>query len=103
MSQAYPPNWEDRPRVEPWNGHIPRAGWAERTKEDLLGIVELLNAQVTNAQQDVRDQTYLADWQRFRLLREVRIGARLYVAVTRAQQQGRKTLRIDELLKEATR
>ncbi|PCK23263.1 hypothetical protein [Rhodococcus qingshengii] len=103
MSETYPPNWDARPRVEPWNGHITRQGWAEKSKDDLLGIVELLNNQLTKAQQDIRDETYLADWQRFRILRDVRVGARIYVALTRARGQGRKTIRIDDLLKEAIR
>ncbi|OYD61353.1 DUF7463 family protein [Rhodococcus sp. OK302] len=70
---------------------------------DVIKILAPLEHQLTKAQQDIRDETHLADWQRFRLLRDVRVGAQIYVALNRARGQGRKTIRIDDLLKEATR
>ncbi|WP_404316425.1 hypothetical protein [Prescottella equi] len=94
----FPPNWDQRPRVEPWNGHLTRESWLEREKEDLVSIIELLNHQLTNANQNALDATYLAEWRIHRVLAEVRIGARIYSHLTRALRKGRKTVRIDELV-----
>lgn len=104
MSETYPPNWDARPRVEPWNGHITRQGWAEKSKDDLLGIVELLNNQLTKAQQDIRDETYLADWQRF--VDPARRPSRrtdLRRAHPSPPDKAAREIRIDDLLKEAIR
>lgn len=95
---AFPPGWEKRPRVEKWNDHITRDDWLARDRESLVSIIELLNQQVTTAKQDALDATYLAEWRIHRVLAEVRIGARIYLHVTRARRRGRKTVRIDELL-----
>ncbi|MFD6677615.1 hypothetical protein ACFWDA_25055 [Rhodococcus zopfii] len=97
-TSAFPPNWDDRPRVKQWNGHIDREDWLTRDKDDLVGIIGLLNHQVTNAKQDALDATYLAEWRIHKMLAEVRIGARIYLYLTRARHRGRKTARIDDLL-----
>lgn len=39
VSQAYSPNWEDRPRVEPWNGHMSRAGWQNGQRKTYSALV----------------------------------------------------------------
>lgn len=97
-TSAFPPNWDDRPRVKQWNGNIDREDWLTRDKDDLVGIIGLLNHQVTNAKQDALDATYLAEWRIHKMLAEVRIGARIYLCLTRARHRGRKTARIDDLL-----
>ena len=102
MNEYFPPDWDNRPRVEPWNGHITRQMWLARDKEDLVGIIELLGHQLTTAKQDARDAGYLADWRIFRMLGQVRLGARVYNNLARAYRRGRKTVRIDQLLEEAT-
>ncbi|BCN51557.1 hypothetical protein [Prescottella equi] len=98
LTSHYPPNWDARPRVEQWNGHITRDDWLTRDKADLVSIIELLNQQVTNANQNALDASYLAEWRIHRVLAEARIGARIYLHLTRARRRGRKTVRIDELL-----
>ncbi|WP_072814959.1 hypothetical protein [Rhodococcus zopfii] len=97
-TSAFPPNGDDRPRFKQWNGHIDREDWLTRDKDDLVGIIGLLNHQVTNAKQDALDATYLAEWRIHKMLTEVRIGARIYLHLTRARHRGRKTARIDDLL-----
>lgn len=101
LASYHPPNWDDRPRVKVWNGHITREDWLTRDKDDLVGIIEMLSHQVTSAKQDALDAGFLAEWRVYRMLTQVRIGARLYDALTRAQRKGRKSLRIDQLLAEA--
>ncbi|MBP2521068.1 MULTISPECIES: hypothetical protein [Rhodococcus] len=98
LTNYFPLNWDDRPRVEQWNGHISRQDWLTRDKADLVSIIELLDHQVTTAKQDALDAGFLAEWRIHKLLAEVRIGARIYLHLTRARRRGRKTARIDELL-----
>lgn len=64
----FPPNWDNRPRVKQWNGHILREDWLTRDKADLVGIIELLNHQVTTANQNALDASFLAEWCMYRLL-----------------------------------
>ncbi|TCN53456.1 hypothetical protein EV641_106100 [Rhodococcus sp. SMB37] len=94
----FPPNWDNRPRVKQWNGHILREDWLTRDKADLVSIIELLNHQVTTANQNALDASFLAEWRMHRLLVQAGIGARIYLHLIRARRRGRKTERIDALL-----
>ncbi|WP_241665906.1 hypothetical protein [Prescottella subtropica] len=98
LTSYYPPDWDTRPRVEKWNGHLTREDWLERDKADLVSIIDLLNHQVTTAKQDALDATYLAEWRIHRILTEVRACARIYRHLVRDRRRGRKTARIDDLL-----
>ncbi|MGH3804814.1 MAG: hypothetical protein ACRDTD_32655, partial [Pseudonocardiaceae bacterium] len=100
VSEYFPPDWDNRPRVRPWNGHITHQMWLAREKEDLVSIIELLGHQITQAKQDARDADYLADWRIFRMLGQVQLGARVYNNLARARRRGRKTVRIDRILEE---
>lgn len=98
LTNYFPPNWDDRPRVKRWNGHIRREDWLLRDKEDLVGVIELLSQQVTHANQDALDASFLAEWRIHRMLMQAGIGARIYLQLIRARHRGRKTARIEDLL-----
>lgn len=93
----YPPNWADRPRVEPWNKNMTAESLAERDKDDLISIIGLLNAQMTTAKQDSLDTSNLNIWHRHQLVEALGEAGRAYRRLLDARRRGRKSVRLSEL------
>lgn len=103
MTQAptyrpFPPGWDNRPRVKDWNGHLTDDDLRSRTVEDLVSIVRLLSSQVTTAHQKALDESNLAAWHTHQALAANTTAVQVLRQVQHADRQGRKTVRIADLL-----
>lgn len=97
---AYPPNWEDRPRVKRWNEQVTPEYLASCEKEDLISRIGLLNAQMTQARQDLLDAHNLDNWRRHQLVDSLGEAGRVYKRLLDGKRRGRKSMRLTELLDE---
>jgi hypothetical protein len=103
MAQAltyrhFPPDWDNRPRVKDWNGHLTDDALRSRTVDDLIGIVRLLSSQVTTANQKALDESNLAAWHTHQALSANTTAVQVLREVQQADRKGRKTVRIADLL-----
>lgn len=99
---SYPPNWEDRPRVKPWNSGADAEYLSTLPTDDLVSRVLLLQAQMTEAMQDRVDDSNLDKWHRHQLVEALGEAGRVYKRLLDGQRRGRKSMRLTELFDEVS-
>lgn len=97
MNDHYPPNWDDRPRVKPWNSGADAEYLSALPVNELVSRVLLLQAQMTKANQDRIDDSNLNIWNRHQLVEALGEAGRVYKRLLEGRRKGRKSMRLTEL------